>query len=72
MLLKFNDWVKKYGKKQGGVRKLSKDLGVGEHTTRTWLRGENAPKSETILEIIKLSKGELTFEIILKETTRNK
>lgn len=67
MQLVFTSWVERYG----GVNVLAEKLQVTEHTVRVWLRGEGPPKSETIMDIIKISKGELSFQDIFKETTRS-
>jgi len=68
MKLPFNMWVEAFG----GARFLAAKLGVTDHAVRVWLRGEGSPHAETVADIIRLSKGELTFEIIFKESTRSK
>lgn len=68
MKLVFNQWVEKFG----GARALAPKLNVTDHAVRVWLRGEGSPQAETINEIIRLSKGELTFEQIFKESIRSK
>ena len=64
----FAQWVKD----SGGVTKVASRLGCVDHTVRVWLRGKGAPKTESVLKIVKHSKGELSFEGIVKETTKNK
>lgn len=68
MKLQFNAWVEEFG----GARPLAEKLNVTDHAVRVWLRGEGSPHAETIAEIIKLSKGVLTFEQIFKESVRSK
>jgi DNA-binding phage protein len=68
MELKVRKWVDSFG----GVQKVAEALGVGDHQVRAWLRGEATPRSKTLNEIIRLSKGSLTFEVIYKETSRCK
>lgn len=65
---KLRDWIVKYG----GIKKVSSKLKVSDHQVRTWLRGEATPKVATIDKLIRLSKNELSFEIIFKETSRTK
>lgn len=68
MKLAFNAWVKSFG----GARALAPKLGVTDHAVRVWMRGEGSPEAKAINEIIKLSKGLLTFEQIYKESVRSK
>lgn len=67
MQLKFVHWVEQFG-----IHELAQKLKVTDHAVRVWLRGENSPTSEKIIEIIRLSKGSLSFQEIFKETTRSK
>lgn len=67
MQLHFRKWVDKFG----GIPKLAQELEVGEHAVRIWLRGDGCPNNPSILKILLLSKGELTFQQIYKEATRN-
>lgn len=68
MQLKIRKWVDEFG----GIKKLALELDVGEHQVRKWLRGEATPRPALLKQIIRLSKGELTFEVIYKETSRSK
>jgi len=68
MQLKLKEWVEAFG----GIPELAKALKVTDHSVRVWLRGEATPRSKTLKEIIRLSKGELNFEVIYKETSRSK
>lgn len=68
MKLAFNAWVKSIG----GARVLASKLDVTDHAVRVWLRGEGSPHADKINDIIRLSKGVLTFEQIFKESTRSK
>jgi DNA-binding phage protein len=66
--LKIRKWVDD----SGGIKSVAEKLRVGEHQVRAWLRGEATPRSKTLNQIIRLSKGQLTFDIIYKETSRCK
>lgn len=68
MKLVLNAWVEQYG----GAIVLAEKLDVTPHAVRVWLRGEGSPHAETVNDLIRLSKGELTFEQIYKESTRSK
>lgn len=68
MQLKIRTWVDNFG----GIPLVASTLGVTEHSVRKWLRGESTPRSKTVKELIRLSKGFLTFEVIYKETSRCK
>lgn len=68
MKLLFNAWVKD----SGGADTVAEKLGVTGFAVRVWMRGEGSPLAKNIGEIIKLSKGKLTFEQIVKESTRSK
>lgn len=64
----FKNWIDSVG----GIPTAAKLLKVTEHTVRVWLRGESTPRSRTLKEIIRLSKGSLSFEVIYKETSKSK
>jgi DNA-binding transcriptional regulator YdaS (Cro superfamily) len=68
MSLPFSAWVDRYG----GAGVLAAKLNVHPATVRVWLRGEGAPEAEKIAAILKLSKDELTFQMIYREATRSK
>lgn len=68
MRLVFNLWVEGFG----GPKALAEKLDVTDHAVRVWLRGDGSPHAEKINDIIRLSKGDLTFEQIYKESTRSK
>jgi hypothetical protein len=63
--------LKKFVDEMGGCTKLAARLDLGEQAVRVWLRGHGAPRAKEISEMIKLSKGELTFDDIYKESIRN-
>lgn len=67
MSLKLTKWIQDYG----GATVLAAKLGLGEQAVRVWMRGQGAPRAKEIHEMIRLSKGELTFNDIYKESTRN-
>lgn len=58
-------WVEKFGGKQ----KLAATLKVTPFAVRTWMVGRNTPTAEKINELIKLSKGKLSFQQIYESTT---
>lgn len=68
MVLHFRNWVEEFG----GIPKLAKELGITEHGVRIWTRGDGSPRAEPLLRILVLSKGKLSYQQIIKETTRNK
>lgn len=68
MQTKLKKWVDDFG----GVPAVARALDVTEHQVRNWLRGEQTPRAKRLNEIIRLSKGTLSFEIIFKETSRCK
>lgn len=59
----FQIWVDKYGSEQ-----LCADLHITHHTLKNWLMRRGWPKVLFIQEIIRLSKGEMTFEKIIEST----
>lgn len=63
--LKLSEWIEKYG-----VDKLSKKLNYRKPTVWKWLRGDGPPDARTIFNLIKLSKGKLTFNDIYIESSR--
>lgn len=67
MSLKLNEFIKEYG----GATKLAAKLNMGEQAVRVWMRGDGSPSAKVIDEIIKISKGKLTFDDIFKCSTRN-
>lgn len=65
---KFQKWVRKNFNK---THELSAKLGIGDAAVRNWLLGKGSPRSEMVLKIAALSKGELTCEDIIKASTQN-
>lgn len=64
MSFTFKNWVDKCG----GPDKAGKALGVTPWAVRVWLRKEGHPKLSTMLKIVKITKGKLSLEKIMKET----
>lgn len=60
----FQQWLKEFG----GADKLARVLKVSPRVAHRWRRAEGWPKVETMLEIVKLSKGELTLEDVIATT----
>lgn len=61
----------KFVKDVGGINALAKKLTYHPSSVQRWVFGFGSPKSTTIAAIIKLSKGKLTFDDIIKHSTRN-
>lgn len=59
--------LKKWVETQGGPIPLAKTLNMTPHGIRRWLRGEGTPTVRMTLELIKLSKGELSFHGIIED-----
>jgi len=60
MDIKFTDWVKQ----EGGALGVSKKLRVSLRAVQYWCNGRVMPSLEMYLKIKKLSKGEVTAELI--------
>lgn len=65
--MKFQEWVADFGTPE----RLATELGVTAWSVRNWISGRCYPKMQTMLRIVKLSKGALTIETILRDTTVN-
>lgn len=63
----FQNWLENYG----GPEKLARKLGVTVYVVNRWKRRAGWPKVENLIEIQKLSKGELTLEQIIESTRPN-
>lgn len=57
----FHRWVSAHG----GAEKLAKELGVTAHAVRWWLRRQGWPNVKVMIEIVRLSKGKLSFNDII-------
>lgn len=66
--MKLKDWVEM----RGGARAVAKMLKVNKHTVNCWLRGTSTPKATTMVQIVKLAKGFVTYETIVLESSRTK
>jgi len=64
---KLCSWIDKFG----GATKVGAALDLSEAAVGVWMRGHGSPEAKTIDRLIKLSKGELTFDIIYKCSTCN-
>lgn len=67
-MTRFSKWVEEFG----GPVKLAYTLGVSDFAVRHWLNGLGTPKVTNIQELIKLSKGKLTFEDIVAAKVKPK
>lgn len=61
-----NQWVKQYG----GAEKLAVKLEITPHAVRNWMRGDDVPRPKHLVQLVKLSKGKLSFESILTATMK--
>ena len=52
----------------GGPDAIAKKLGVTGGAVRYWLNKEVSPTTKHMIKLIKLSKGKLTFESIIRST----
>lgn len=60
---KFQNWLATYGQE-----KLATRLNVSPHTVHFWRFKRGWPRVDYIVEIVRLSKGVLTFDDIVKST----
>ncbi len=63
-MLTIREWVEE----MGGADKAAAALGVCKHSIWKWHRREARPHIETVQKMIRLSKGRLTIESIIKCT----
>jgi len=61
---KFDQWIAEFG----GDEKLAWKLGITSAAIKHWRRGTTTPSAKNVFEIIKLSKGALSFGDIVTET----
>jgi transcriptional regulator with XRE-family HTH domain len=61
---KFQKWLADFG----GAEVLASRLGVTCHVVNRWRRGEGWPRIAIILKIVKLSRGALTTDDVIKYT----
>lgn len=54
----------------GGPKEAAFILKVTPHTVRSWLRSESCPRPRVMQEIWRLSRGKVSFETIIGETSR--
>ena len=64
--------LKEWVVSQGGARVVAPRLNVKADAVRQWLRGKSSPTAKACFVLIKLSEGQLTFEQVFTESTRNK
>lgn len=56
---------------QGGVAAVAKKLKVTRQAVYIWRSGLGAPKHKTVERIVKLAKGKLTLQGVIKEARAN-
>lgn len=59
-------WVKK----MGGPQEVAVILEVTNHAVRRWLRKESAPRTDTMIKIVNLTKGKVSYKDIVESTTK--
>ena len=64
--MRLETWIKE----SGGAIKVAKALKTTPYCIWFWLRGERTPRPKMMLKIHKLSKGKVSLETIIKETSR--
>lgn len=60
----FQSWIDD----SGGIHKVAKKLGTTRTAVWGWYHRRGWPKVDTIVKILKLSNGRLTFEKIVDST----
>lgn len=56
----FSEWIDEIG-----VDRLASQLGVVRSAVFHWKAGRHHPRTEQMKEIIRLSKGEMSFDLIM-------
>lgn len=60
--ISLRDWIN-----QEGVSKIAEQLCVEQSTVRHWRSGHCLPKAQQMREIKKLSKGQVTYDVMIDE-----
>lgn len=60
----FHKWIKS----QGGPTPVAQKLGITSACVRYWLRRDATPRLRVMKKIVKLSKGQVTLDTIVRET----
>lgn len=60
--------LKRWIESRGGSVKVAKKLGVHDRTVRFWMEGLCCPRSEKLFEIVRLSRGKVSVQQIVRET----
>lgn len=66
--MKLSTWITK----SGGTVAVGKLLGVTHNRVHAWLTGKSLPRPALMLEIVKLSKGVVTFDSMVAEEKKRK
>lgn len=66
--MKFNHWIRV----RGGPAGVGKLLGVTRHAVMYWRQGVVTPRPDTMLAIVRLSRGRVTLAEIVRSTTRGR
>lgn len=56
----FNKWIKEKGHPY-----IMTELGIGQKTIGVWERGQGWPSTIHMQKIVKLTKGEITYEMMI-------
>lgn len=66
--MKFRKWIEA----KGGPRAVSRLLKLSDSTVYKWLACEVSPTAKRMIDLVKLGKGQFTYEDIIKETKKGK
>lgn len=63
---RFEKWITD----SGGPRAVARMLRTESPTIYGWLRGAATPRAKTMQQIVRLSKGQVSFDDIINETSK--
>jgi hypothetical protein len=63
--MKLKTWVKN----NGGALVVAKKLKVTPQVVRYWMNGKCTPRPKSLLNLVSLSKGQLSIQSLVKEIT---
>lgn len=65
--MKLSTWIAT----EGGPTVVARRLGVAPQNIHSWLRGVTVPRPLVLQRLIKMADGDLTYETVIKEASRN-
>lgn len=68
MSLKFTTWMAE----KGGPTEVAKLLGVPRETVYAWQQKRSTPRVTTMIKIVRLTQGEISFADIIEATHNEK